>query len=322
MLNGILSPFLYERCNIRAATSASSSQGQHFVLYVCTCALRTYENPALDSAVAISKFTGKPLVVHSFFDDRGLHATARRAVFIIESIRDLDAKYKSMGIHFTFQLIGRKDTSREPAFLTLASRSSYVVTDEPFVEPHLNIVRRLERIKSATLITVDTSLEIPAKLVSKQHVHRAYSYRNAIANEFRKRCLQPYPASNFANLPTLPSSTLSNLPTRLFVDFNELEYPSGTRDLVQTCTSLDHSVSPVDHTRGGMSAAKVRWCNFLKHGMKKYHKTRNNPLQHHQHGVSRISPYLNLGVISPFKVGRDVCKTFEKCSSSSSSSSS
>jgi len=312
-----LSSFLHERCNV--LREASSSEGQQFILYLSTCALRTYENPALDVAVALSKSTNKPLIVHSFFDDRSLHATARRAVFVIESIRELETKYNEMGLHFTFQLIGCPNTSRAPAYLTLASRATHVVTDEPFVEPHLTTVRRLERIKSATLITVDTSLEIPARMISSSHVHRAYTYRNATTKEFQKRCRQPYPVSSLAGLPTLSSLIKANLPTRLFLDLTQ--HPS-TRDLVQSCPALDHSVVPVDHTRGGMEAGKVRWSSFLRRGLKQYHKTRNNPLQHHQQGVSRISPYLNLGILSPFKVSRDACQTLSSSSSSSSTSSS
>ena len=297
--------FLRERCNVYNSTASATNR--QFILYISTNSLRSYENPALDVATQLSKQHQLPLVVHTFFDDNSLHATARRATFIIDSIRELEASYNAMGVDFTFQLMS--DTSRQPAFLTLASRAAVVVTDEPFVEPYLTTVHRLKRVKSTPLITVDTSLEIPARLVSPKCVHRAFLYSSATKAQFAKRCQQPYPTTFTVSSPTTTtasSTTSLNLPTHLFLNLSQ--HPS-TPELIKRCTSLDHAVLAVDHTRGGMKHALSRWSNFLnKGGMKNYHKTRNDPLQHHKYGVSRISAYLNVGILSPFKVARDALR--------------
>lgn len=66
----------------------------------------------------------------------------------------------------------------------------------------------------------------------------------------------------------------------------------------------DTSVPPCVQTHGSMAAARRRWKNFLNHGLKNYAKQRNQIVL--PHAVSRISCYLNLGILSIFDVLSDV----------------
>ena len=67
----------------------------------------------------------------------------------------------------------------------------------------------------------------------------------------------------------------------------------------------DPSVRPCKQTHGSRTAAKRRWRSFVESGgLKNYAKQRNkitNP-----HAVSRVSAYLNLGILSIFDVLHDV----------------
>ncbi|VEU33339.1 unnamed protein product [Pseudo-nitzschia multistriata] len=66
----------------------------------------------------------------------------------------------------------------------------------------------------------------------------------------------------------------------------------------------DASVPPCKQTHGSGAAARKRWRSFLVSGLKDYAKKRNgiaNP-----HAVSRVSCYLNLGILSIFDVLHDV----------------
>ena len=44
----------------------------------------------------------------------------------------------------------------------------------------------------------------------------------------------------------------------------------------------------------------------MKKGLKSYDKKRNNVLEHYNFGVSRMSCYLNLGIVSPFKMMKTI----------------
>ena len=46
-----------------------------------------------------------------------------------------------------------------------------------------------------------------------------------------------------------------------------------------------------------------RWAGFLADGLQKYHRLRNDAAL--PHGVSRMSPYLHYGCVSPFRIARE-----------------
>ena len=66
----------------------------------------------------------------------------------------------------------------------------------------------------------------------------------------------------------------------------------------------DASVPPCSQTNGSNAAARKRWKHFLEHHLASYDKRRNNITM--PHSVSRMSHYLNLGIISIFDVIADV----------------
>eukprot|EP00638_Chattonella_subsalsa_P019759 CAMPEP_0117887832 /NCGR_PEP_ID=MMETSP0950-20121206/21430_1 /TAXON_ID=44440 /ORGANISM="Chattonella subsalsa, Strain CCMP2191" /LENGTH=230 /DNA_ID=CAMNT_0005745905 /DNA_START=336 /DNA_END=1029 /DNA_ORIENTATION=- len=77
------------------------------------------------------------------------------------------------------------------------------------------------------------------------------------------------------------------------------------QDVIQHC-QIDHTVQSVsDLSPGGSTAGYRRWEAFKRNGLKNYHKRRNNPLLMKSYGVSRMSGYLNLGMVSPFRIARE-----------------
>jgi hypothetical protein len=72
-----------------------------------------------------------------------------------------------------------------------------------------------------------------------------------------------------------------------------------------TCwEGTDTSVPPCRQTHGSAQAATARWRTFLQSGLKDYAKRRNQIAE--PHAVSRISCYLNLGILSIFDILHDV----------------
>lgn len=72
---------------------------------------------------------------------------------------------------------------------------------------------------------------------------------------------------------------------------------------------VDHTVAPVSHiTKGGSSEGYQRWNSWIAAGgLKTYAKRRNESLD--PHGVSRMSPYLNAGMVSPMRIAREADAT-------------
>lgn len=303
-LASLLPPFCYERCTVRR--EGPIAERGTFVLYIPRNALRADENPALDAARAAASGLKLPLVIHALFDSKSLHATARRATFVLQGLRELALRFDSTEELFTFQLLGQRGASRQPAHLVLAARAAVIFIDEPFVEPHLSVVNRISRktkTRSPPVVTVDASCIVPARLVPREQCNRAYAYRSATASQRRERALAPWPVPVVASTTTSPDCL--NLPMSLFTDLTAEGLSIAA--LVESLEGLDHAVPACSHTRGGASHALGRWKQYLAR-LSTYDKTRNDPLKHYSGGVSRMSAYLNLGMASPFTVMRDAVK--------------
>jgi len=63
-------------------------------------------------------------------------------------------------------------------------------------------------------------------------------------------------------------------------------------------------VLPCPQTNGSLPAAQARWSRFLEHHLRHYAKTRNQIQR--PHSVSRMSSYLNWGVVSIFRLCHDL----------------
>lgn len=77
----------------------------------------------------------------------------------------------------------------------------------------------------------------------------------------------------------------------------------------------DTSVPPCRQTHGSAQAAQLRWRCFLQSGGLKHYAQRRNQVAS-PHAVSRISCYLNMGILSIFDVLHDVYHTRSSCDKS------
>jgi deoxyribodipyrimidine photolyase len=296
--------WLSDRCRVQC----DASLGARYVLYVATVALRADENPALDVAIKLAIYLSQPLLVHAFFDDRAPHATARRAAFIFESVCELERDLHAKGIPFSFQMFG--DGQRQPYHLTMASRAGCVVMDEPFIAYHLQTVAKIVRCGSPSL-TVDSSCLLPARLVSAADCKRAYRFREKTSRARQEAIKLGYPQNAQASLPEALCLGSAAVTAMLKILPFRLEGLSDrTFQQISERSALDFSVAPVsDRTRGGSSHGLRRWTAFVKNGLASYNKRRNDPLLHFSScGVSRMSPYLNLGIVSPFRIAGDASR--------------
>ncbi len=299
-IDSTVHPYISERIRCVSNKRTLRESGK-FVLYYINNTLRAYENPALDFAKVLATELDLPLLVHAFLDDRDPFMTSRRAQFLLEGYCELQGQYENADIPFTFRII--TNGKRQPHYLTLAHRAACVVTDEPFVEPYISHMNRL-RTSGAPTFCVDNANIYPAKLTTINKCKRAYIFREHTQEQRRIRMIK-YPVTKYSKIPShlglrsmLSSQILADLPFTSY-DLQNCKI----EDVVKNLHSADKSVPAVRHTVGGTSAARARWSQFLRNKLKLYHKKRNDPLSDN---VSRMSAYLNLGMISPFQIGRDL----------------
>ncbi|CAJ1416717.1 unnamed protein product [Effrenium voratum] len=177
---------------------------------------------------------------------------------------------------------------RPALHLELAKKCAMVVAEEPFCVPFL---KGVEELRAAPLWLLDCASVVPSALVPKGACHRAYAYEKATEYLHTKHAAHKWEDAKLEQGAVLDFE----LPP-----CNDLQHPD---EVLLKDMEVDHSVAPVSHTPGGSSAGYARWNSWVAGGgLKTYAKRRNESLD--VHGVSRMSAYLNAGMVSPMRIAR------------------
>eukprot|EP01052_Picozoa_sp_SAG31_P032287 SAG31_NODE_3524_length_4158_cov_1.802661_4_plen_287_part_00 len=153
---------------------------------------------------------------------------------------------------------------------------------------------------------MDAENVVPSAAVARGACNRAYLYEKAtkalLSAELEMFPLMRQTCKTMNNSVVLPFSPVFE---------SSGDDSGGVADsidqLVAECDRIDHSVRPVIHTVGGSRYGYARWTHFKQNGgLKTYAKRRNDALD--TAGVSRMSAYLNLGMVSPFRLARELAQ--------------
>lgn len=260
-----------------------------FVLYWMRTAVRATENPALDVAVEAANQLGLPVFVYHGLSEKYPFASDRHHTFILQGAKDVRASLAKRNIGYAFHLEIRDH--RGPWIVDLANRAAIVVTEDMPVEPLVGWTQRLSDKTSTPLVAVDTACVLPMQEVEKAYT-RAFEFRDATAGERQERMLQESRDLEPRHTAFVPD----DLP------FEPVDFESLSIDELVALCDIDHSVGPVPDTVGGSLAGYARWNSFVKSGLHRYAKDRNNALLP---GVSRMSAYLHYGMVSPMRIARE-----------------
>lgn len=278
-------PLLSER--VRVVTDVGEHRGQ-FVLYWMHHALRGHENPALEISLRAAIEWDLPLLVCIGLFESDPFASDRHHTFVLEGARDVQDELRGRGIACVVHV--EREGHRQSWLPELVGRAALIVTEEVPVAPTTTRLRELRATTDTGLWAVDASCIVPMPLVPKAYT-RAFRFRDA-TKELREERLP----TRWEDLQLENPHTVSDLPFEP-VDLNSVRLS----DLIAECR-IDHSVGAVPHTPGGSSAGYARWREFRACRMARYAVDRNDALLD---GVSRMSPYLHYGMVSPFRIARE-----------------
>ena len=282
-----LPEFLKERIRF-VKMDAPRATGQ-FVLYWMRTAIRVDENPALDVSIRIANALDLPVLVYHGLSESYPYASDRHHTFILQGARDVQAEIGKLNVEYGFHL--ERSGQREPHLKTLASLASVVVTEDMPVSPLRNWTTALSKGVTTPILCVDTACVVPMQLVGRAY-DRAFEFRDATSKlyaERLKRQSESIPANSSVKVADIiPFETL------------DLQH-ADIAELISTC-EIDHAIGPVPQTVGGSVAGYQRWQAFQCNGLGKYARLRNDALLD---GVSRMSPYLHYGMVSPMRIARE-----------------
>lgn len=282
---------LHERSRVVNQRTETDRSGK-FLLYWMRTAVRADENPALEVADFLASQLQLPLLIYHAISQRYQYASDRHHTFILQGARDVQRQFDELGLSYAFHL--QTGVDRGDHLKMLAHRARVVVTEDMPVDPSRRFLRALQQGTTAPIVLVDTACVVPMRLVGKAYT-RAFQFRSATKSLYEQRVTRSWPGSSFSSR----RFDLSELP------FQPLDLQSAKlAELVATC-EIDHSIGPVFDTVGGSDAGYRRWNHFREHGLRHYAKRRNNALLD---GVSRMSPYLHYGMVSPFRIAREAAE--------------
>ncbi len=283
-----LPPFLAVRTRALTTTAVPASGG---VLYWMHHAARDHDNPALDVARGLADRLGRPLLVYQGL--AGVHPdnNDRQHQFIAEGALAVQADLAAQGIRHVFHL--PTNPAAPSPLRELVQQAALVIVEEWPVPPFPRWSTALAARARGAVLAVDAAGLLPFSATRKAP-DRAFAFREKHGAALLAAARAGYPAFPQPSVATWDAP----LPFEPFF--------GDALALAETIagTAIDHDVAPVAHTRGGSAAGYARWEAFRERGLAAYAKLRNDAAVSWPRGVSRISPWLHQGHISPFRIAQ------------------
>ena len=279
---------------VRVIQEAPANAAGDFVLYWMHHAVRSHENPALDTALWFAAQLNLPVLVYQGLGGRHPFNSDRHHTFIMEGAQEVQQSLKEQGIRHVFYL-GRQPAKPTP-LRSLARRAALVITEDFPAPPLLQWTQQLVAKVDTAVWAVDCACIIPMRQI-RRAFERAYGFRNHTQKEYERRLAQTW-----QDVETAGESFEGDC------GFDAIDLANA--DIADLCAQcqIDHTIGPVGHTPGGSSAGYARWELFKHHGLKSYARLRNDAAVVFPQGVSRISAYLHHGHVSPFRIADEAAR--------------
>jgi len=260
------------------------------VVYWVQASPRIGYNHALEYAIYLANHRRQPLHCVFCLTPGFPGANLRHYWFLFEGLQDLSANLRQRGIALSVWT-GDIATLADG----LRGQASTIVTDRGYLRVQREWRRHLAEAADCPVVQVETNVVVPVATASTKEEYSAATIRRKIHaqwDRFLASLPQQHPAQTTADGPGIdpvPGSGLIRLDT---------ERITGPSDLA-SLLDLDQTVAPVTGFHGGETDGRTRLKRFLTDRFEEYGARRNDPARDR---VSRLSPYLHYGFISPVEI--------------------
>ena len=256
-----------------------------YVLYWMQASQRTEYNHALEYAVLNANELLQPVVVFFGITDHFPEGNERHYSFMLEGLREVKRSLETRGIQFVV-----RHQSPELAVVSIAKEASLVVVDRGYLRIQREWRNRAGQRLNCPLIQVESDVVVPVEEASPKEEYAAATIRPKISKK-----LKPFLVPLKETEPVTDSLSLD-------FDFFDIE----DMDRVISKLRMDRSVKKVDGFRGGTEEAKRYLQIFLEDKLDCYPELRNDPTLD---SLSKMSPYLHFGQISPLYIALKTLET-------------
>jgi deoxyribodipyrimidine photo-lyase len=258
-------------------------QKGQFVLYWMQASQRAEYNHALEYAIRQANEQKLPLATLFVLTDEFPEANLRHYVFMLEGLKEVKGRLEERGVFF---LVLQGSPQQE--VLKVSRRASLVVTDCGYLRIQKEWRREVAEKAPCPALQVESDVVVPVEEACPKEAYSAAVLRPRINSQMRKQLV---PLSE-----TPLKETLRKL------DFPGLDLKKSIPAILSSL-SIDRTVQPVSHFRGGTGEAKRRLGDFIAHKLRDYGELRSDPSLD---CVSHMSPYLHFGQISPLYIALQV----------------
>ena len=256
-----------------------------YVLYWMQQSQRARFNPALEHAVAQANALGLPVVACFGLIDSYPDANLRHFAFMLEGLAETRRDLLKRGIGFAI----RKGSPDDVA-LQFAKRAALVVCDRGYLRRQRAWRDHVAKESPCRVVQVEGDAIVPVDTASSKHEIAARTLRPKIMRTL-DAFLLPCPAIRLKH-------KAGALRLKSDIDLDDI-------DAALCKLTLDRSVGPVRQFRGGTRAAHRLLGRFIAQGLAAYGTERGKG---DENVVSRLSPYLHFGQISPVEIALEVLK--------------
>ncbi|PID58230.1 deoxyribodipyrimidine photolyase [candidate division KSB3 bacterium] len=250
-----------------------------YVLYWMQQARRTHYNHALEYAIAKANELQLPLVTGVVLDETAPDANLRHYTFMLEGLRDLIPELQRRNIQFVLRIGGMP---REVA--ELAQGAAMLVGDWGYLRFQRAWRQQIAEELDCPVVFVETDVVVPVETASSKEEIAARTLRPKL-----HKCSERFLLAPFGEADCRYGELLLAMRS---VDITQPEA------VLQELT-LNRSIVPAHGFKGGWGEAKRRLEEFINEKLDEYHNCSNDPARDI---LSRLSPYLRFGQISPIEV--------------------
>lgn len=284
---------------VRRVNDAEIRAGGDFVLYWMIASRRLDWNFGLERAVDHARELGKPLVILEALRVGYRWASDRMHRFVLDGMAEHRTRLEGSRVLY-YPYVEPAAGAGRGLLEALGERAAVVVTDEyPAFFLSRMVAAAGERLP-VRLEAVDGNGLLPMASADRTFA-RAFDFRRHLQRELPSHLgdlprEHPLVGEALEPLAALPREILERWPA---ADAQLLAGdPARLAEL-----PIDHSVAPVEGTRGGSRAAGEVLERFLEERLERYGEGRNHP---DEDAASELSPYLHFGHLSAHQVFTEV----------------
>ncbi len=262
-----------------------------YVAYWMQGSQRTRYNHSLEYGVMEANRMGVPLVVFFNLMDDYPEANYRHYYFMVEGLIEIRKKLKGRGIEF-FILYGDmvKNISE------ISRDASLLICDKGYMKIDKMWRGEIADRINCPMIEVESNLVVPVEAASSKEEYGARTIRPKI-----KRVLDDF----LYDFQQEKYRVDKKITKKVMNSWKDILLPEeGPEELCERL-KLDRSVERSRVFKGGEIEAQRRLEEFLEEGLKTYSSLGSNP---GRESVSKLSPYLHFGQISPLEIASRVLK--------------